>query len=345
MMSGLSLEEALRMHMLFWRMSNSRPLIRLGRYEPLRRDVAIPLADGRLVTDGVFLEPQLIEPKLFIKYLDINFDPPILSGDFIRTLAPADLCWTQAFIGCPIRVSAGKVWAEPIIQDMENIYVYMKINDKWLQKFLEFTSALVEFSRGRLPVVQPLFRGPMDMAASALGPERLCISIFRYPNALRSLLDFYAYVFIQSFNMQLSLLPKFSGGYSCMYGIWAPEPICRNQADYSVLISPKVYERIFLPYDVKVIKASKYSIFHLHSANIHLADKLVEIPELSAIQVSIDYPAKVFSPPVESLLPTFKRIQREKPLIITGPVTQQEFQTILRELSPNGLALDLQILD
>lgn len=345
MMNGLSLDEALKMHMLFWRMNNSRPLIRLGTYEPLRRDVAIPLADGRMVIDGVLLEPKSIDPKLFIKHLSLNVDSPMLSGDFLRTLAPADLCWTQAFIGCPIRVSAGKVWAEPIIYSMENIHAYMRINDEWLQKFLEFTSVLVEFSRGRLPVVQPLFRGPMDMAASALGPERLCISIFRHPDVLKSFLDFCADVFIRSFNMQLSLLPKFSGGYSCMYGVWATEPICRNQADYSVLISPKVYEKIFLPYDIKVIKASKYSIFHLHSANIHLADKLVEIPELSAIQVSIDYPAKAFSPPVQSLLPTLKRIQREKPLIITGPVTRREIQMIRQELSPNGLALDLQILD
>lgn len=344
-MNEKSLEEILEMHVLFWQMSNSNPLIRLSRYEPLRRDTAIPLANGCLATDGMLLEPQLIDPKLFIKHSNLDIDSPVLSGVFLRTLAPSDLCWTQSFIGCPIRVSAGKVWAEPFIRDVENIHMYMKINDKWLRKFLEFTSALIEFSGGRLPVVQPLFRGPMDMAASALGPEKLCVSIFRYPNSLRSFLDFCAEVFIQSFKMQLSMLPKFSGGYSCMYGIWAPEPICRNQADYSVLISPRVYEKMFLPYDLKIIRASKYSIFHLHSANIHLADKLIEVPKLSAVQVSIDYPARAFSPPIRDLIPTFKKMQGEKPLIITGPVTRQDLRTIRRELSPKGLALDLQLLD
>jgi hypothetical protein len=140
------------------------------------------------------------------------------------------------------------------------------------------------------------------------------------------------------------MLPRFEGGYSCMHGVWAPEPICRDQADYSVLVSPRDYERAFLPYDLKVIKAAEYSVFHLHSANLHIAEKLVEVPELNSIQVSIDYPAKAFSPPVKELIPIFKRIQEEKPLILNGPVSRRDLQLIQRELSPEGLALDLRLL-
>jgi len=140
------------------------------------------------------------------------------------------------------------------------------------------------------------------------------------------------------------LLPKFENGYSCIYGIWAPKPICRTQADYSVLISPEIYEKNFLPCDLKIIKTFEYTVFHLHSANIHIAEKLLEIPELKAIQISIDYPAKAFSPSIEKLLPIFKKIQEKKPLIVTGPVTKRELQLIRRELSPHGLALSLHIL-
>ncbi len=40
-------------------------------------------------------------------------------------------------------------------------------------------------------------------------------------------------------------------------------------------------------------------------------------------------------------MPTFKEIQKSKPLIITGPVTEKELSLILDELRPEGLALKL----
>ncbi|HIE18584.1 TPA: hypothetical protein EYP75_02555 [Candidatus Bathyarchaeota archaeon] len=340
----MRIEEKIEIHKLFWCKNNSKPLLYVANYSPLRRDEKILLTDGRLVSDGAYLHPDLIDPKLFVENLKIDKKSLIFYGDFIKTLSPFDLCWTQAFIGCPIRVSSGKIWAEPFIEDVEKIDSYLKVDEKWLEKFLEFTSALIALSQGFLPVVQPLFRGPIDMAASALSPDRLCIAIYKHPDLLKRFLSFCAEVFIDALRAQLRLLPKFENGYSCIYGIWAPKPICRTQADYSVLISPEIYKKIFLPYDLEIIKTFEYTIFHLHSANIHIAEKLLEIPELKAIQISIDYPAKVFSPPIEKLLPIFKKIQEKKPLIVTGPMTKRESQLIRRELSPHGLALSLHIL-
>jgi len=325
-------------------MSNSEPLMYITEYSPLRRDEKIPLSDGRLVSDDVYLHPDLIDPRLFAERLGFDEESSIAYGDFLRTLAPFDFCWTQAFIGCPIRLCSGKVWAEPFIEKMEEIESCLKVDNKWIKKFLEFTSVLIELSQGRFPVVQPLFRGPFDMAASAVGSNQLCIAIYKYPNFLKDLLSFCVEVFIDALKDQIRLIPKFQNGYSCIFGIWAPEPICRTQADYSVLASPQIYEKIFLPYDLEIIKTFKYTIFHLHSANIHIAEKLLMIPELKAIQVSIDYPAKAFSPSLEKLLPIFKKIQERKPLIISGPVTEKELQLIRRELSPKGLALNLRIL-
>jgi len=340
----MDLERVLEAHKSFWHMNNSEPLMHITKYSPLRRDEKIPLSDGRLVSDNVYLHPDLIDPRLFAERLRFDEESPIIQGDFLRTLAPFDFCWTQAFIGCPIRLCSGKTWAEPFIEKIEEIESRLKVNNEWLKKFLEFTLVLIELSQGRLPVVQPLFRGPFDMAASALGSNQLCTSIYKYPNLLEDLLSFCVGVFIDALKDQIKLIPKFRNGYSCMFGIWVPEPICRTQADYSVLVSPQVYEKIFLPYDLRIIEAFKYTIFHLHSANIHIAEKLLMVPELKAIQVSIDYPAKAFSPPLEKLLPIFKKILERKPLIITGPVTRRELQLIHRELSPEGLALNLSIL-
>jgi len=338
------MEDLVELHKSFWQMENHKPLIHVNQYRPLSRDVKIPLSDGRLVSDDVDLYPELIDPRLYIGEIE-HRQSSLFYGDFINVLAPHDLCWTQAFIGCPIRVSAGKVWAEPVIGDVPEIDPSsLKVNEQWLEKLLRFTRVLVEASSGRYPVVQPLFRGPIDMAASALGPDRMCRAAYRNPDEFRRFLDFCAQTFIDALNMQLELIPKFHSGYGCSYGIWAPKPVCRDQADHSVLVSPQLYEKVFLRHDLKIIDSFEYTIFHLHSANVHIGSVLREIPRLSAIQVSIDYPAKAFSPPVEELMPTFKEIQKSKPLIISGPVTESELSLILDELRPKGLALKLSIL-
>jgi len=341
-----SLRDLIKAHKDFWRMKNPKPLLRVKRYSPLRSDVKIPLSDGRSVSDNVALDPDLIDPKLFIQRLDEYRKTSLITGDFIESLAPYDLCWTQAFIGCPIRVSSGKVWSEPFLKDITELkFSNLKVDRRWFNKLLEFTESLIEYSAGRYPIVQPLFRGPIDMAASALGPDKLCIAAYKHKEDLDLFLDFCAQTFIKALRAQADLIPRFHGGYSCMYGIWAPKPICRTQADHTVLISPKLYEKVFLPHDLTIIKAFDYTIFHLHSATIHIAEALVEIPELSAIQVSIDYPARAFSPSVKELLPILKKIHDNKPLILSGPVKEKEKRLILDELIPEGLALQLYILN
>ena len=69
-----------------WRVD--KPLFYIVDYRPLRKDGAIPLIDGRLVSDGAYLEPHLIYPRFLVERLKINGEPLVLMGDFLRTLVP-----------------------------------------------------------------------------------------------------------------------------------------------------------------------------------------------------------------------------------------------------------------
>jgi hypothetical protein len=82
---------------------------------------------------------------------------------------------------------------------------------------------------------------------------------------------------------------------------------------------------------------------HTHACFVQIvADALLGLKDLRAIQVSLDYPA---GPSVESLLPTFEKINREKPLIITGGLTEEELNLLIERLSPRGLCLQVDIHD
>jgi hypothetical protein len=39
--------------------------------------------------------------------------------------------------------------------------------------------------------------------------------------------------------------------------------VVRTQADHSTLLSPAIYERQILPYDMEVIHSCRYSVMHL----------------------------------------------------------------------------------
>ena len=334
------IKEVLRRHDAFWEMEEvEAPLMSVGRYNPLRRGARIPLSDGRCAQEGEYLTPEKIDPARFI---DQRAAPPsAVEGAFIRGLAPYGLCWTEAILGCPTRIVSGSVWSEPFLDDWQKVETLrFTPENRWFQKLLAFTRALVEWSAGCCPVTQPLMRGPIDMAAAALGDARTCLAFYDSPKEMDHLLQISADTFIEVARARLSLAPRFHGGYLSGYGIWTPGTVVRTQADNATMLSPQIYRDRVLPHDRRIMDHFDYPLIHLHSSAIHIADELLEVAHLRAIQVSLDLPDDLSK---KSLLPALERINRRKPLILTGPVTQEELDKLLERLSPRGLCLSVQL--
>ena len=210
----------------------------------------------------------------------------------------------------------------------------------WLNRLLEITHLLVERAGERYPVCQPLLRGPIDIASAALGDEPICWAMADEPVQFKALLEVCTDVFITVAKAWCAASPPFQNGY-CEYGIWAPGTVVRTQCDNAALLSPQTYRDFLLPCDEQICAAFDYPLIHTHSGVLHIVvDALLELERLRAIQVSLDYPAQ---PPVTTLLPIFQKINKEKPLIITGALTEEELNLLLNTLSPRGLCLQVGI--
>jgi len=184
-------------------------------------------------------------------------------------------------------------------------------------------------------------RGPMDMVASLLGDEGMCLSIYDDPPLLRRLLAECTEIFIRVARAQYERIPSHHNGYCSPFGIWAPGTVVRNQFDHSALVSPESYESIFLPYDEEVFKAFEHSIMHIHSTNLKLLDIILEIDALTAIQVTLDLePA---GPPLREIKDALKRISAVKPLLIEGRMTEHELRQLVEMLPPAGLYIGATI--
>lgn len=337
------LKALLEKHKAFWMMEKAdRPLMSLRRYKPLRKGKGITLADGRITADGDYITPEMVKPCLF-NYAPRS--PKVVNGDFISTVAPPDFCWMEAILGCLIRMYGGVPWSEPLLKIWDDLNTAeFDLGNKWLDKLLEFTRFLVEeFTvKSGIPVSQPLFRGPIDMAVAALGPTNFCISIYRNPDKLRRLLQRCTDINIKVTKMRLELTPEFHGGHVC-WGIWWPGEWMRTQADHAALLSPKTFGKHVLPYYRRLIQAFNCSTAHLHSlGSLHIVNDLLTEKRLKAVQVSLDFVGGKTE--VLPLLPTLAKIKERKPLILSGPITEKELEVVYRNLSPNGLCLQLELL-
>jgi hypothetical protein len=252
--------------------------------------------------------------------------------------------WMEAILGCPIWVSQASrsLWAEPWLDDWEAIARALPLSSNpWYNKLLELTGALVQHAKGRYPVTQTLMRGPSDLAVAVRGHARFCLDMYDAPEAAYRLAQFCADVWIEVAKAQCALLPAFAGGYAApRLEVWAPGRLIRLEEDATILFSPLLYKQVFQDADRRILSQFEYSVVHTHSDNHKLIPALLEVKELTAIQVLLD----PTGPPVEKMLPILKTIQDAgKALLITHELGEAAVRQIVDALSPRGLALERMI--
>ncbi len=331
------LESLLSRHEAFWRREGPGPLVLKVDHKPLEERGGIPLADGTSAQEGHLITPELLQPRTF--YADPP-GPELIHGDFIAGEGPPGLCWTEGAMGCPVRMVTGGAWADRFIEQWDAASSIVPDED-WLRKLDEFMDYLNERSQGRYPLVQPLFRGPIDMMASAFGHEEACLMLKMDPEAADAALDACADLFIHMAERRLSRTPPFQGGYLSGFGIWTPHRVVRTQIDNVTMLSPQTYRERVLPFDRKVIERFECALIHVHSGCLHVIDELLEVDELTCVQVSIDYPG---GPLAAESMDSLRRILERKALIVSGPVYASEAEQLLQLEPAGGLCLQLRVV-
>ena len=268
-----------------------------------------------------------------------------LDGELVWGLPPLPgIPWMEAILGCAIWVSheSHSLWAAPWLDDWDALERVLPLSSNaWYCKLLELTDALVRHADGKYPVTQTLMRGPADLAVALRGHERLALDLYDHPDQVKRLAQRCSDLWIEVARAQFALLPSFDGGHPApRLEVWAPGQVIRLEEDATILFSLKAYREFFQECDRRIVSNFQYAILHTHSANSKLVTGLLEIPELAAIQVSLD----PTGPSVAQMLPILKRVQDAgKGLVITHELSDDALTPLLNELSPRGLALERMI--
>jgi hypothetical protein len=339
--------ELRQLHERWWRRQLPRAVVNsdCGLYQRFRHIPALPRQ--WLGFDGLLLEPEMLsapdfQPEPWLPETGIAWR----GLTAFNTMTPyLRVPWLVGIMGCAMRVStvSETVWPVAYLPDDWHARPDQGFAPRleWLDKLLEFLRYIVsEFSPSRcLAAPDMIARGPGDLLVAMLGTERCYLELYDHPDEIARLLERITDLYIEWGKTQLEVIPRFMGGYCNQYGLWTPGPIVRTQEDYAVNISPEVFRKFILPCTRRVVEAFEWQVVHTHSAT-HLAEWLVDLPGLTALEFAID-PS---GPTLDELLPRLGRILERVPVIVLGSLSQRQVDFLARELPGGGLWFDVEIV-
>ena len=338
----VKLEERLSLHRAFWaRGKQPRPLasFRVGDFFFARHfQAALPL----LQPDKPISPEMLIVSEFLPDYERMLREVEELGQDGFWTGEPfTGIPWMEAILGCPIRAGRESFTSRPWLSSPEEALEKVRFDPQnpWLDKYLEFTTALVAESRGRFPVSMPIMRGPTDMLGALLGQQEMVMALMETdPQVMHRLIERVTQAFLAVIEAQRRLTPPFYGGWALgFYHIWAPGPAIWFQDDLSAILSPSLYRQFFLDSARLILAGHDHTAVHLHPSSFFILDELLTLENLKAIQVNKD----ISGPGVREMLPVLAKIMQTRGLILWGDLTIEDLELVKQNLPCRGLALNV----
>ncbi len=338
----------MRRHMAFWSCAAvDRPLI-CALYDAYvdTELVARTVGAGELTPDRVNVTAILPEYDKVARARELIGDDMIGLGE-----PPLGIPWLEAMCGCRVMVPEGRsLWPEPPVSAHGQAQAAPTITDisvspdnPWLGKLLEAMRTVVDYVGGRYGVSIGHMRGPTDILVALLGSEPFSLALYDDPERITRLAKQAAGIWLHVARSMAEIVPPYRGGYVMrQFGLWSPGPSVWLQDDTSSMMSLSHYRQFFLE-PMRARSVFPYGVLHLHIQSLHIAETLVSVRNIRAINVYFDSPLVS----LHDAMPVLRRLQeRRMPLILAKTVyeglTLEEYREILDSLSPNGLSVHLK---
>lgn len=261
-----------------------RPLVRvtapIGGYTP-----PAPPRDP----DSLFA--WLTEPELVLPRLEDRIAATVYRGDafpWVDPLSQGLAAIQAAYHGAPYHVDPDTLtgWAEPLIDDWtQRSHLYPDENNLWWRATLRLLDTGSRQGGDRWCAAIPDLQGGGEILALLRGSERLAMDLVDRADeiapALTEINAAWQYYFTECY----AAIHRWQAGFVDWLGIWSAIPAATVECDFMVMISPRMFERFFLPAVIEQVGMVERSIFHLDGPGAvkHL-DMMLAIPGLHGVQ-------------------------------------------------------------
>jgi len=177
------------------------------------------------------------------------------------------------------------------------------------------------------------FGGTGDTLAWLRGTERLLYDLADRPEEVAAAERHLIGQWCRLYDRFHEITREAAEGSTCWFGLWSPGKFYAPQNDFSYMISPETYERVFLPALLEQLAFLDHAVYHVDGvgAFVHV-DLLCELPGLQGLQI---LPGEGRPGPLH-YMPVLKKVQAAgKNLHIA--LRPEEISSALRELSARGL--------
>ncbi len=258
--------------------------------------------------------------------LRVDFGPVALGGLFGgRVEFKEDTTWTHACINDD--------WSN------EPAWIIAEDNPWWKMMLARLDQAALH-APGRYVITVPALGGSADVLLNLRGASQLCIDVIDKPGKITAALDKIYAAWRHAFSASYRHTVERGAGVMRWANLWSNRPYFVTECDFNYMISPRQFERLFLPDIARIARTAGRSLFHLDGPNAtrHI-DTLLAVPEIQAIQ----YVPGAGAPSALKWVELFRKIQRAgKSLQIL--CLPEEVLPLCDELKPAGLAFWLELI-
>ena len=245
----------------------------------------------------------------------------------------------SALYGCPLHFGDyGTSWSDPILHNWsEADQIVLDWHHPYLKKLHELTDAFIEIGKGKFITGITDIHAGGDAIAAFRDPQNLAVDMLAYPAEIQALLrrvtdDYFKFYDIFYNQLKTAGLP-----ITTWTMLVSDTKYYVPSNDFSIMISKKMFDEMFLPGIIEECQYMDHNIYHLDGPGAlrHL-DSLLSIKELDAVQWVFGAGNEGF----QRWVGVYQKIQAAgKGIQVNCEVS--EIDQVMETLSPRGLYLNV----
>jgi hypothetical protein len=194
-----------------------------------------------------------------------------------------------AYLGCPVHLDEQTGWWDPILtgEDWDIKDVRFDPENHWWQFTLKLLERGIRESAGKsIPDIGPALAGVGDILAALRGSDRLLLDVSLNPEQVQQAESYLLELWRQVYDLLYGFIKSAGAGCTSWFRLWSPGRFYPTMCDFSYMISPKMFQRLFLPVIEKWSECLDHTVYHVDGVgSFNHLPVLTDLPRIQAFQI------------------------------------------------------------